>query len=333
MIELIWGSHHDSPAWRGYTGLPETRWHEAVVPEDLAHCTHALGDALRLGSPAGCDARLRSSSGEDRWFRIVFSPAPADRWFACAHGLDDRLVAARSRRWIATVAHELRAPLTAMLLWERVLRDPSAGSDRHAQALQAIRDSAAMQARIVEDLVLLSRSASGRLRVEPRRVDLAAIVRAAVAAAELDAGPRGVTITAELDASCTVHGDPLRLRQIIDNVLANSLKFGREGGTVAVTVRSADDHARVSVRDDGEGIPAELLPHVFEPFAGVPGSLGLGLAIAHELAELQGGSLAAESAGAGHGATFTLFVPLAAAAPSSVGRTDPPAPESAGNPD
>lgn len=213
--------------------------------------------------------------------------------------------------WVAVVAHELRAPLTTMLLWERVLRDPTVGPERHAQALQAIRESAAAQYRIVEDLVLLSRSASGRLHFEPRRVDLGAIVRSAVASASLTGAPRRITVTAELDTPlCAVRGDAQRLRQIIDNVLANALKFCSEGGTITVTVRSADDRARVVIRDDGAGIAAELLPSIFEPFAGQPGSLGLGLAIARELALLHDGSLEAYSDGPGRGATFTFEVPL-----------------------
>ena len=145
-----------------------------------------------------------------------------------------------------------------------------------------------------------------------RRIDLREIATAAVAAASLAGTNQQVAVTADVpEDCCPVRGDTQRLRQILDNVLVNSLKFSRDGGTVAVAVRAADGVVRVSIRDDGEGISPELLPHVFEPFTGTGGGLGLGLAIARELALLHRGSLEAASAGPGHGATFTLTLPLA----------------------
>lgn len=217
--------------------------------------------------------------------------------------------------WVAVVAHELRAPLATMLLWERVLRDPAAG-EKHAQALQAIRESIAAQYRIVEDLVLLSRAGCGRLDIEPGRVALGPLVAAAAASAMLAAEPRRITVTAKIgDDACTVRGDAQRIRQIVDNVLANSLKFCRDGGTVSVVVRSDDGRVHVEIADDGDGIAPERLPHIFEPFAGSPGSLGLGLAIARALAVLHAGALHARSDGSGRGATFTLELPLVTSHP------------------
>ncbi len=305
--ELIWGTRHANAGWHESTGVPVDRWHDAVVPEDLARCTTALADARRLGYPIGCEARLRLASGEGRRFRVVFAPAPGDAWFACAHDVET------PRRWLAVVSHELRAPLATLLLWEHVLRDPAADAERRAQALEAIHACAMAQSRIVEDLVELARSSSGTLHIETRRVELAPVVEAAVTAAALTGACRRIAVIGEIESGpFPVHADIQRLRQILDNVLANSLKFSCEGGTVKVTVRSADRDVEVAVRDDGDGIAADLLPHVFTPFIGTSEGLGLGLAIAHELAVLHGGTLAARSDGPGYGATFVLTLPIAA---------------------
>jgi hypothetical protein len=311
-VELIWGKRHANPTWREYTGVPAETWHAAVVPDDLARCTHALTDALRLGVPARCEARLRASTGEPRWFRIVFSPAGDGDWYACAYDLDGRAAAGRARRWVATLAHELRAPLSSLLLWTRVLRDPDLCAEQRVQALQAIHDGALAQLRLVDDLVQLSRSANGRLHLDARCIELAPIVRAAVEAASLAGAARRIAVTADLGTRpCWAFADAQRVRQILDNVLLNALRFCHDGGTIAAKMQSSDEVTRVIVRDDGDGIPGELLPHIFEPFVGSAGSLGLGLAIARELAVLHGGSLDAHSAGLGHGAVFTLELPLA----------------------
>src|SRR5215207_88943 len=223
--------------------------------------------------------------------------------------------------FLATLSHELRTPLTAILGWARLLADGQVSGGKAAEAFAAIYRNARSQAQLIDDLLDVSRVITGKLRIEVVPLNLAAAVEAAAAVVRPAAAAKGVALAVRIDADdSTVNGDPARLQQVVWNLLSNAVKFTPGGGTVEARVRRAGSQVEVLVSDTGQGIPPEFLPHVFERFRQADmgttrrhGGLGLGLAIVRHLVELHGGSVAAESAGEGRGATFTVRLPARAA--------------------
>ena len=234
------------------------------------------------------------------------------------HLLAENLRAANREKdeFIAVVAHELRTPMTSILGWVRLLRLGDLDDDTYGAALEALERSTKAQARIIEDLLDESRIASGKLRLDLRPLLLAPIVEAAVEMMRPAAEARSMTLVTQLAGEpLEMLGDPNRLQQVIGNMLSNAIKFSPEESHVEIELTRDDSFAEISVRDHGRGIPGELLPHVFDRFrqggmAEKQGGLGLGLAIARHLVELQGGTISAASEGEGKGATFTLRLPL-----------------------
>jgi signal transduction histidine kinase len=223
--------------------------------------------------------------------------------------------------FVTMVAHELRTPLTAILGWSAALSDARLGPALMARALEAIRRNAALQSRIIADLVDLSRLGRGRLSLQLERVDLGTVVVAAADALALTAAARGIKVVTNLSASPPVQGDAARLQQVVANLLGNAIKHSDCGTTVHVEVDTLGDGARIVVRDEGHGIAPELLPHIFEPYRQGEGGvtragLGLGLAIVRQLVELHGGRVEARSAGIGQGACFTVVLPALAGSAS-----------------
>jgi CheY-like chemotaxis protein len=188
------------------------------------------------------------------------------------------------------------------------------------QGLDAIERNARLQARLVDDLLDISRIVSGKLRIEWEPVDMCAVVESAVEALRPEAGARGVRLAVERPAGAlVVQGAPLRLQQIVGNLLANAVKFTPDGGEVRARAWREQGETRVEVSDTGIGIRPDFLPHVFDRFRQADGTttrayggLGLGLAIVRALTELHGGSVSAASDGEGRGATFTFAMPSAA---------------------
>ena len=218
--------------------------------------------------------------------------------------------------FLATVSHELRTPLNAILGWAAMIRS-DASSDVH-RALEVIERNAKAQARIIDDVLDVSRIVSGTLRLE--RVDVSTLD---VLSASLDtvrplAKARNVSLNEEIGPLRRVIGDAERLRQVITNVVSNAIKFTPSGGSVNVAAGNDDGHVFVRVADTGEGIAPSFLPHLFEAFRQADGTasrrhagLGLGLAIAQQLVNAHGGSITAESEGLGRGAVFTVRLPCA----------------------
>jgi signal transduction histidine kinase/CheY-like chemotaxis protein len=236
--------------------------------------------------------------------------------------------------FLATLSHELRTPLNAIQGWAHVLGLPALPPAKRDHALDAILRSAHMQARLIEDLLDMSRIISGRIRLESHEVRLGDALDASISAVRPAAESKGVTIDLRPEGdSPVVRGDANRLQQVFGNLLSNAVKFTPAGGRVTVTPRVLQGHAVVDVVDTGIGIDQEFLPHMFERFRQGDGSitrrhggLGLGLSIAKSLVQLHGGTIAAASQGIGHGATLTVTLPLApAAAPDAP--EPPPAPE------
>lgn len=220
--------------------------------------------------------------------------------------------------FIATVSHELRTPLNAIYGWVAMLQTGSLSPERQRHALQIIERNARAQSQVVEDLLDMSSIVHGRLRLDPRPVDLTAVVRTAVDLITPAPGQRKTGITIRDDGRpVMVTCDPIRLQQIVLNLVTNALKFTPPDGTIDVTTGVDGERGFVAVTDNGEGIAPEFLPHVFDRFRQESdqvtrqhSGLGIGLALAKTLTELQGGEIEARSAGKGRGSTFTVRFPL-----------------------
>ena len=223
--------------------------------------------------------------------------------------------------FLATLSHELRTPLTSILGWATLVRS---GDVDHAEnldrALEIIERNARSQARLIDDLLDVSRIITGNLQLEVHPLNLAPVVAAAIEALGPAAAAKGIQVDTALDPrSCLVSGDPNRLRQVIWNLLMNAIKFTPRAGKVSLRLRCVEAGARLTVSDTGDGISPEFLPYVFHRFRQQEGSisrkaggLGLGLAVVRHLVELHGGSVSADSPGPGQGSTFTVDLPLAA---------------------
>lgn len=221
--------------------------------------------------------------------------------------------------FLATVSHELRTPLNAIVGWSALLHGDRLGDPAFlAKGLDVIKRNARAQAKIIDDVLDVSRIVSGKLKIDPRPVDLAAIVREAADVVRPSADAKRVRLEVAVEGPPSPQlGDPERLRQVAWNLLSNAVKFTGTGGLVTATVRGGEEKVELVVTDTGRGIAPEFLPHVFERFRQADssstrayGGLGLGLAIARHIVELHGGTIAGASPGAGQGATFTVVLPL-----------------------
>jgi len=222
--------------------------------------------------------------------------------------------------FLATLAHELRTPMTGILGWVQMLKSDGMEQADMSAAIEMIESSTRVQARLVEDLLDVSRIIAGKLRVDLAPVELRPVVEAVVDMFHARAGEHKVTIETEIEERpLSVYGDETRLHQVIWNLLSNAIKFTPEGGRVRVEVHCSESKAILRVSDTGQGISPEFLPYVFERFRQFDSStvrqqagLGLGLAIVRHLVTLHGGHVAAESDGIGSGTTFTITLPLLA---------------------
>src|SRR2546421_280615 len=220
--------------------------------------------------------------------------------------------------FLATLSHELRTPLTAILGWASMLRDGRLDERGSRAALEIIERNARTQQQIVDDILDVSRSITGQLRLEAEPTDLRRVVEAAVDTVRPAATAKSITLSAEFEPGVgPVMGEPRRLQQVVWNLLLNAVKFTPIGGEVRVRVERGGGHARLTVSDTGLGISRDFLPHVFDRFrqgdqstTRPHGGLGLGLAIVRHLVELHGGTVRAESEGEGRGSTFIVELPL-----------------------
>jgi PAS domain S-box-containing protein len=220
--------------------------------------------------------------------------------------------------FLATVSHELRTPLTAILGWTAVLHMAPSNPELTGRALETIERNATAQARIIDDILDVSRIITGRLYLDVRPVDLVSVIGAVIDTIRPAAEAKSIAISSSLDpAAGPVLGDATRLQQVVWNVLSNAVKFTPKDGRMEVALSRRGSNVVIQVRDSGQGIPPHLLTRVFERFSQVEGGttrrqggLGLGLAIARHLVELHGGTIQAESAGEGRGAMFTISLPL-----------------------
>lgn len=271
-----------------------------------AYAEQALVEAQQLES-----ARLREAN--ERLMSALERERIARREAEEASALKDQ--------FLMTVSHELRTPLTAIYGWARMLVDGTMSERQRDAAIRTIERNALAQTRLIDDLLDVAGVMGGKLRLDVRPVNVAAVVQSSVETIAPAADAKAIRIETSIDPSAgRLSGDPERLQQIVWNLLANAVKFTPDGGRVRVTASREGRDILIAVTDTGIGISPEFLPHVFDRFrqedAGTKrhyGGLGLGLAIVKTLVELHGGSASAHSEGAGQGATFVVRLPAPAA--------------------
>jgi signal transduction histidine kinase len=220
--------------------------------------------------------------------------------------------------FLATLSHELRTPLTAILGWVRLLRTRELDSDAAGRAVEIVDRNARALARVVEDILDVSKIVTGKLRLEMRPLDLRALVEEAVQAVRPAAEAKKLVVDTTLDSeAAVVHGDAVRLYQVFWNLMTNAVKFTPAGGRIGITLRRREAQVEVEVRDEGEGIPPGFIDSVFDPFRQADsaltrrhGGLGIGLSIVKHVVEQHGGTVEACSDGPGSGAVFVVRLTL-----------------------
>jgi PAS domain S-box-containing protein len=365
--QLVWMARADgriywyNRRWYEYTGTTLEQmqgwgWQRVHDPDSLPRVMDRWKQSLRTGEPFEMEFPLRSGAGEMRWFLTRVVPmrnakGEVVQWFGTntdvqtrreeERRLEDLVQRERALRseaervsrikdeFLATLSHELRTPLNAIIGWVHLLTDGSLSDDAQRRALSTVNRNARQQARLIDDLLDMSRIVSGKVRLELREVDLNELVDAAVNVVRPAALANKITIDAPPDRTAPpVLGDPERLQQVLWNLLSNAVKFTPEGGRVQVRLQHDDREVQVIVSDTGIGIDPAFIPHVFDRFRQADGSstrehggLGLGLSIVKSLVEMHGGNVHASSEGPGRGATFTITL---RAAPAVAGRDVPP---------
>jgi len=236
--------------------------------------------------------------------------------------------------FLATISHELRTPLTSMLIWAGTLRRGTLDAAARARGIEVIERNVKVQARLIDDLLDMSRIVTGKVRLDVRPVELRDVIEAALDSVRPAAEAKSIALGSTCGSTpVPVRGDPDRLQQIVWNLLTNAIKFTPREGRIEVRLERADGDAEITIEDTGVGISPGFLPHIFDRFRQAEsgstrshGGLGLGLAIVRNLVDLHGGGVRAASPGPGRGATFTVTLPLAGP------RKDPPAPQPAASP-
>jgi signal transduction histidine kinase/ActR/RegA family two-component response regulator len=220
--------------------------------------------------------------------------------------------------FLGLLSHELRTPLNAILGWTRLLRTGNLTGEAFTRAIETIDRNASLQARLIEDMLDVSRIISGKLRLDAQPVDLTAVIHAAVDTSRPAADAKEIRIQIVLDFGAgSVLGDPVRLQQVVWNLLSNAIKFTPKRGRVQIQLERVNSHLEITVSDTGPGIDREFLPFVFERFRQADstsskkfGGLGLGLAIVRHIVELHGGTVEAANRSDEQGATFAVKLPL-----------------------
>ncbi len=239
-----------------------------------------------------------------------------------------REIAERANRmkddFLATLSHELRTPLNAIVGWAHILNRAPMDEATSREGLTAIQRNANAQNLIISDLLDMNRIVSGKMPLELRTTPVTDVVQAAIDAVKPSAEIKKVALEVHFEGEISpILMDPDRLQQVIWNLLSNAIKFTPTGGRIEVFVAQTSQQADIAVKDNGQGINADFLPHVFERFrqadastTRLHGGLGLGLSIAKHLVEMHGGEISAKSDGPGKGATFAVRIPIRVASSS-----------------
>lgn len=331
----------------GYTAQdlvePGMTWRSITSPESVERSETAARELRLRGNIAPFEKEYLRKDGSRIW-AMVGAAAIAeadDRWMAFIVDISDRKHAAVEREaayerervartqaeeatrlkdeFLANLSHELRTPMNAIIGWTHLLKSGRLDDSQRQRAMESIDRGARSQAKLIEDLLDVSRIVSGKLSLSMTPVDLRAVLNAAMDSQRPAAQTKNIKLgpVGELP-DVAVIGDVGRLQQVFLNILTNAVKFTPAGGEIRISLERADDVASASVEDSGEGISPEFLPYVFDRFRQADGTstrnhmgLGLGLAIVKHVVEMHGGTVKAESRGLGQGARFTVALPLA----------------------
>jgi PAS domain S-box-containing protein len=285
---------------------------ETILMEDHVVLLTRAGTTLAVDDSAapirGSDGRL---SGAVLVFRDVTRQREAERTLIQADNAKDQ--------FLATLSHDLRTPLTAILGWTRMLKAGGLDEATSTEGLDTIEQNATAQADLIEDILDVTRIASGKIALNRVRIDVVSLLQEAAQSLRPSLSAKDIGLDMRLEpGEVNVFADRKRLRQIVWNLISNAIKFSSPNGKIELELKHADGIVELNVIDHGIGIDAADLPRVFERFGQAHGEesvklggLGLGLAIVKDLAELHGGSVTAFSGGRGSGATFTVRLPAA----------------------
>jgi PAS domain S-box-containing protein len=329
-----------NPAYRQLIGHREVigkAVREALPEVDGQGFIELLDTVFQTGEPfVGKEISVwlqRENGGllENRFVDFVYQPIFADNKAVSGifvHGIDiteqvrSRKEAEDANRakdeFLATLSHELRTPINAILGWSKMMTDNRLDENGQRRALETIHRNAQAQTQLIEDILDVSRIISGKLKLDARPVELSSVVEAATEAVLPSAQAKEIRIQKTIDSGLNiVSGDPHRLQQIIWNILSNAVKFTPKGGFVQIKLQRLNSHIEISIADTGIGISPKMLPFIFDRFSQAEsatnrryGGLGLGLAIVRHLVEIHAGSIEAHSEGEGQGAIFTIKLPL-----------------------
>jgi PAS domain S-box-containing protein len=304
-----------------------------IHPDDREAVMASLRRAIEDGTPHDVEYRVIAPDGTERWVEgkglVEHEGGRAVRMSGVCMIVTPRKEAEHARLasaeeasrlkddFLATLSHELRTPLNAILGWVQMLLAGTLPADRARQAIDIIGRNAKAQARLIEDILDISRIITGKLEIETQVVSVPHLMDGVVSAALPAARPKQITISKHVpDGLPPIDGDPKRLHQVLSSVIANAIQFTPEKGAVDIGATAEGDVIEITVRDSGAGIPAEFLPHVFDRFRQADsratrrhGGLGLGLAIARHVLEQHRGEIRADSDGPGLGTTITVRLP------------------------
>jgi signal transduction histidine kinase/ActR/RegA family two-component response regulator len=315
--------HHSAQAVPGADPLPQVLGSGAIVHREGD--TFAKADGTPLLIAQTCSPIV--TGGEVVGAVLVFHDATERRQMeerrqhllAREQGAREEAENANRMKdeFLAMLSHELRTPLSAIAGWAHILREGGLSPAESTRAIEVIDRNARVQGQLISDILDVSRIISGKLRLEKKAVAASGVVEAALDTVRPTAEAKRVRLEAVLDPQAgEVWADPDRLQQVVWNLLTNAIKFTPEGGLVSVRLARVGPQLEIVVRDTGGGINPEFMPHVFERFRQADsstsrphGGLGLGLAIVRHLVEAHDGTVVAESAGKGKGATFTVRLP------------------------
>ena len=313
-----------------------------VVPDERDGLEAAVKGSVATGRDFDIECQVVTAGGAHRWVhahgRVEHLEGKPARLMGILHDVTERReLLAREQaarrtaehashakdQFLATLSHELRTPMNTIIGWTELLAEGGLTAEDAQAGLETIHRHAHVQARMIEDLLDMGRIVSGKIQLTPRLVLLAQIIDGAVDAIAHAARARAVTVTIERTVDqAHVDGDATLLQQVFWNLLGNAVKFTPAHGTVTVTLDRAGSMLKVCVRDTGEGIASDFLPHVFDRFRQADGTstrahggLGIGLSIVKQLVEAHGGAVQGDSDGPGCGTLFTVWLPEAAARP------------------
>ncbi len=333
--------------WHEYIGHPPEPTAAGVAgrfihPDDAELTMQRFSEALRLGTTFSVEHRLRRVDGVYRWFLVRAEPERSPetgeiiRWYGSSTDIGALKEAEQALRdadrrkdeFLATLAHELRNPLAPVANAIAILRAPQADDTMRFRMLSLMERQMRHLVRLVDDLLEVSRITRGKITLQLQQLDLRTIAQASVEAAANEVQQTSLDVNLRLPAQPVwVHADPARMKQVVDNLLNNALKYTPAGGAIELEVGRRGDAGILQVQDNGVGIPPSMLGAVFELFTQVNqtlgrsnGGLGIGLALVRQLVTLHGGVVTAASEGAGKGSTFTVQLPLSRAAESDAQR-------------